>query len=446
MNEIIASISTPLGAGAISIVRLSGKGCLNLALKFFKAKKLNKKSIKPRYLYLGNFSSEHLSEKCLMVYFKSPNSFTGQDMIEFQIHGGEFLTQSILSELINSGARLAENGEFSKTAFLNGKISLDEAEGIIDIIEATSKAELKAGYELMQGRLFKTVEKLQNQLTEIIARIEVTLDYPEHDDEDIEKQNAKQVLLSVLKKIDELIQNNQNSYMIKSGVNVVLIGKPNVGKSSLLNAFLGQERAIVTNIKGTTRDTIKETLNFNGIKFNFIDTAGLRESSDEVEKIGIDRTRKAIKTADIVLFLLDAAERLSLEDERIYNQIKDYNHIVVLNKVDKKIKQDIKFDNVFEISALKNHNIEELKQELYNKTIKGKIDTSQIVLTNQRHLEKLKNSKDLTKNAIETIESVSSDIANFEIRKIWTELGKITGVSENEAIIDEIFSRFCLGK
>lgn len=446
MKDIIASISTPLGTGAISIVRLSGENCLDFALEFFKNKKLTKENIKPRYLYLGDFLSKEIKEKCLMVYFKGPNSFTGEDMVEFQIHGGEFLTQEILKKLIESGASLAENGEFSKRAFLNGKLSLDEAEGIVDVIDATSKAELKAGYELMQGKLFKTVQTLQNMLTETIARIEVTLDYPEHDDEEIEKAHAKTVLENVLKEIELLLTNSQHSHLIKSGVNVALIGKPNVGKSSLLNALLGEERAIVTDIKGTTRDTIKETLVYGGVKFNFIDTAGLRTSEDIVEKIGIDKTKQTIKTADIVLFMLDGSEPLDEEDLKIYKQIKDTNYLVILNKMDKKLLQDIPFENVFEISALNYQNIDELKQNLYDKTIADKIDTSQIVLTNQRHIEKLREAKELSISAINAIMFVSSDVANFEIRKIWTELGKITGVSENETIIDEIFSRFCLGK
>lgn len=446
MENIIASISTPLGTGAISIVRLSGAGSLDFALQFFKKKNLSIKNIKPRYLYLGNFVSEDIKEKCLLVYFKAPYSFTGEDMVEFQIHGGEFLTQEILKQLIKNGASLAENGEFSKRAFLNGKLSLDEAEGIVDVIDATSKAELKAGYELMQGKLFKTVQNLQNMLTEIIARIEVTLDYPEHDDEEIEKTYAKNVLEKVLKEIENLLINSQHSHLIKSGVNVVLIGKPNVGKSSLLNALLGHDRAIVTDIEGTTRDTIKETLVYSGVKFNFIDTAGLRTSQDIVEKIGIDKTKQAIKSADIVLFMLDGAEIIKAEDLKIFKEIKSTNHLIILNKMDKKINQNLPFENVFEISALNNQNIDKLKQKLYDKTIAEKIDTSQIILTNQRHIEKLINAKNLTISAMDAVMFVSSDVANFEIRKIWTELGKITGISENETIIDEIFSRFCLGK
>lgn len=445
MNEVITSISTPHGTGAISIVRMSGDNCLNLAMKVFKNNKISQKNIEPRKLYLGDFSSTSVNEKCMMVYFKAPNSFTGEDMVEFQLHGGEFLTQAVLEEIVKSGARLAENGEFSKRAFLNGKMSLDEAEGIVDVIDATSKAELRAGYDLMKGRLFKTVEKLQNEITTIIARIEVTLDYPEHDDEEIEKRQAKTVLEKIKEEIETLLKNSEHGKYIKNGVNVALIGKPNVGKSSLLNALLGEERAIVTDIKGTTRDTIKETLLYKGVKFNFIDTAGLRESQDIVEQIGISKTREMIKQSDIVVMLIDGGDYIDEEDKKIYEQIKEYNPLIVLNKQDIKIKQELPFE-VFEISAISNIGIEKLKEEIYKKTIKEKIDTSAIVLTNQRHIAALENAKELTNNTIEKILKVSSDIANFEIRKIWIELGKITGVSENEKIIDEIFSRFCLGK
>lgn len=446
MEKIIASISTPHGTGAISIVRMSGEGSLNLALKFFSAKNLSLDTVKPRYMYLGDFNAENISEKCLMVYFKAPYSFTGEDMVEFQIHGGELLTQNILEVLLNNGAALAENGEFSKRAFVNGKMSLDEAEGIVDVIEATSTAQLKAGFELMKGKLFKSVEEMQNMLTQTIARIEVTLDYPEHDDEEAEKDLALLMLEKIKTDIEKLLKNSKHSHLIKGGVNVALVGKPNVGKSSLLNALLNQERAIVTDIKGTTRDIIKESINFEGVRFNFLDTAGLRESTDVVENIGISKTKDVIKSADIVVFLLDGSLPIDEEDLIIYKEIKQYNPLVVLNKMDAKINQKIPFENVFEISALKEEKIEELKQLLYDKTIKEKIDASQMVLTNQRHIEALNTAKALTENALKAIPGLSADIVNFELKNIWLELGKITGVSENEKIIDEIFSRFCLGK
>lgn len=434
-----------MGTGAISIVRMSGQGCLPLAFQVFQNKNINQNNIEPRKLYLGDFLGKQVKEKCMMVYFKNPNSFTGEDMVEFQLHGGEFLTEQVLAELIGLGAHLAENGEFSKRAFLNGKMSLDEAEGIVDVIEATSKAELKAGYELMKGKLFEQVEGMQNLITQTIARMEVTLDYPEHDDEEIEKKQAITILKQVEEQMDTLLKNSQHGQYIKNGVNIALVGKPNVGKSSLLNALLGQERAIVTEIKGTTRDTLKETLLYKGIKFNFIDTAGLRESQDKVEQIGIKKTHEVIESADIVVFLIDGSSLFDDDDQKIFNEIKKYNPLIVLNKQDIKVEQNLPFE-VFAISAKNNQGIEEFKQQVYERTIKEKIDTSAMVLTNRRHIHALEQAKMLTKQAINTLPHVSTDIANFEIRKIWLELGKITGVSENEKIIDEIFARFCLGK
>lgn len=443
--DTIASISTPHGTGAISIVRMSGSKSLQIALQLFSYKK--NEPLEPRKLYLGDFSWGEIKEKCLMVYFKAPYSFTGEDMVEFQIHGGEYLTEQVLSACLEKGARLAENGEFSKRAFLNGKMSLDEAEGVVDVIEATSKAELKAGYELMNGRLFKEIEAMQNLLTQTLARIEVTMDYPEHDDEYSEKIHTKQVLEQILEKIDGLLKNSEHGEYIKSGVNIALVGKPNVGKSSLLNALLGEERAIVTEIKGTTRDTIKETLLYKGVKLNFIDTAGLRHSEDIVENIGIQKTKEILKTANIICFLIDSSQEIDDEDHEIYKQIKQYNPIIVLNKTDIKSITKIPFENeIIEISAQTGQGIENLKEKIYKRTIKEKIDTSQIVLTNKRHIENLKSAKEKVKNAIDVVENVSSDIVAFELKQIWNELGKITGVTENEKIIDEIFSRFCLGK
>ncbi len=449
--DCIANISTPYGTGAISIVRMSGQDCLKIALNFFLSKNekgefLTNKNIIPRYMYLGELKGEHFREQCLMVYFKGPKSFTGEDMVEFQIHGGEFLTEEVLNECLKHGARLSENGEFSKRAFLNGKFSLDQAEGIIDIIEATSRAEIKAGFELLNGELFKKIEIMQNSLTEILAKLEVTIDYPEYDDEKTELNEAKEVVQQVENNIFELLKNSEHGQVIKSGINVAIVGKPNVGKSSLLNAVLGSERAIVTDVAGTTRDTIKETILYNGVKINFIDTAGLRESGDKVEKIGIERTKETIKQSDIVVFLIDASEELNEEDFSIYKKIQELNPIVVLNKKDiKKIKKIPIIPNI-EISSKTKEGISELIEEIYRRTIVEKIDSSTMILTNKRHIEALKEAKKQAEKTIKILDEASVDIAVFEIKKIWSLLGKITGVSENEKIIDEIFSRFCLGK
>ena len=286
MNKTICAISTPLGQGAISIVRMSGSESLRIAQKLFYAKNLNYSSITPKLLYLGHFSLDESKEHCMMVYFKTPYSYTGEDVVEFQVHGGTILTQKILSSLIQNGATLAQPGEFTKRAFENGKISLDEAESIISEITAESESELKASLNLANAKLKQKIVTLQNSLTESIAQIEATLDYPEEDFEKSAKENIFENIKNIKNIVDEFIENSKSAKYINKGINIAIVGSPNVGKSSLLNALVGQNRAIVTSVKGTTRDTLNESIFYKGIKLNFVDTAGIRESDDSVEKNG----------------------------------------------------------------------------------------------------------------------------------------------------------------
>lgn len=441
--ETIASISTPMGTGAIAIVRMSGKQSLDIAFQIFENKKISKQNITPRMLYLGNIKG--LGEKCLMVYFKAPYSFTGEDMVEFQVHGGVLLCQEILNLVLSLGARLAENGEFSKRAFLNGKMSLDEAEGTIDVIQATHKAELSAGVELLNGHLLQQVKQMQDVLTTTTARLAVTVDYPEYDDEPIEKQQTKQDILDVKNKIQKLLVNSEYGKQLKSGVKVALVGKPNVGKSSLLNAVLGENRAIVTDVAGTTRDCISEQIVYKGLKILLVDTAGLRDGGDVVEKIGIDRTKQEIKSANLVVFVV-SNEDFDQTDMQIYEQIKQYNPLIVQNKSDLKKSQNYPFDIDVCISAAQGCNITALLDRIIDKVYKQRIDSSALVLTNTRHILALKRSVEICDGILGLIDGQTVDIILFEIKKLWNELGKITGESENEKIIDEIFSRFCLGK
>ena len=441
--ETIASISTPMGTGAIAIVRLSGKDSLSVAFNLFVNKKVNKENIVPRMLYLGNIKG--LNEKCLMVYFKGPNSFTGEDMVEFQVHGGVLLCQELLNLLVKNGARLAENGEFSKRAFMNGKMSLDEAEGIIDVIDATQKAELEAGFELLNGRLVKTIKQIQNQLTTLSASLAVTVDYPEYDDEPQELSFAKTQIEKVKQQVKDLLVNSEYGKQLKSGVKVAIVGKPNVGKSSILNTLLGEERAIVTNIAGTTRDSISEQMTYKGLKIELIDTAGLREGNDEVEKIGIERTKNLIKSANLVVFVI-SAEGVDDYDKEIFNQIKQYNPLIVLNKTDLKNDTQNIFKPDVEISALKGEDYTKLLDAIVDKVLIEKVDNSALVLTNQRHISALNQAVECCDKILKIVDNQTVDIVLFEINNLWSVLGKITGESENEKIIDEIFSRFCLGK
>ena len=313
-NKTICAISTPLGNSAINIIRMSGNKSLEIIKKFFSSKNLDYSKIEPRKMYLGNFKNGDISEKCLMVFFKGPNSFTGEDIVELQIHGGEFLAKEILN-ILSKECSLASPGEFSKRAFFNGKMSLSEAEGLIDVINAESQEELKSAYSLSTGRFNRQISDFQNDLTNVLAQIEVALDYPEHDEELITVENARNVLRGISEKLGEIIRNSSCGQKIKSGVNVAIVGSPNVGKSSLLNALLGKERAIVSSTAGTTRDTISETILYNGIKFNLTDTAGIRENGDEIENIGIERAKREIEESDVVLFVTDLSRKINKEEK-----------------------------------------------------------------------------------------------------------------------------------
>ena len=442
--DTIAQISTPLGSGGIAIVRVSGEKAIDIAFNLFYAKNLTKQNIEPRKLYLGKFNIFNgAKERCMMVYFKAPYSFTGEDVVEFQVHGGEYLATCILDTLLKNGCTLAQNGEFSRRAFVNGKMTLDEAEAMIDMINATSDAELKASSNLTNGDLYKQITKIQNDLKDCIANLEVSLDYPEHDDEEMSIQSVKQVLMDSKQTLVNLKQSFLAGKKIKFGVTVAIVGKPNVGKSSLLNRLIGEERAIVTDIKGTTRDTLKETIVYKGLKINFVDTAGMRESQDVVEKIGIERSKQAIISSDLVLAIFDASQKFDKEDNDLLDVLKDKNVIYVLNKTDKQIVE--KLDNAIQISALNNQNIDKILDEILKKTKLNKIDFSQIYITNKRHEEVICNAIELIDQAISSL-NMSCDIVDMQTKKVWQELGKITGETATEDILNEIFSKFCLGK
>ncbi len=439
----IAQISTPLGSGGIAIVRISGDDALKIGRSLFYSKKIQNSDITPRLLYIGDFDLGDAKERCMMVYFKAPYSFTGEDVVEFQIHGGEYLATKVLDRIVEKGASLAQNGEFSKRAFLNGKMSLDEAEATIDMINATSDAEIKASSKLAEGSLFKQVKKIQDDLKNGVANLEVALDYPEHDDEAMSEQAVVEILKNSFETLKNLEKTYKNGEKIKFGVDVAIVGKPNVGKSSLLNALLKEDRAIVTDVKGTTRDTLKETVNYKGLKINFIDTAGIRESDDIVEKIGVEKSKKTIEQSDIILFVIDGSESLDNEDKELEKNLDKSKVIYVINKSD--MPKKVNIGNAIVVSAKQNINIDAVFDEILRKTRLDKIDYSQLQITNKRHYEALK-------EAIEMIEKVTSensvtlDILDMQIKKIWQKLGEITGETANEAIIDEIFSKFCLGK
>ena len=438
-KDTIVALATPQGSGGIGIIRLSGNKSKSIAEKITK-----NPNLRPRYAQLIQFNNNSLQDNAILIYFVAPNSYTGEDVVEFQCHGGRYVTDKVIDLCLNNGARLANPGEFTKRAFENGKISLEQAEGIIDIINAETESEAKAGFSLLNGELFKKVDNMQSLLTSKLAEIEVTLDYPEHDIEYETKESIKKSLLPIKQELEKLINTEQTGRIIKDGINVAILGRPNVGKSSILNKLLGYDRAIVTDVAGTTRDTISESIIYKGIKINLIDTAGIRESQDIVEKIGIDKSIQTIDSADIILLILDNSQDLTKEDKKNIELVKDKNVIFVSNKSD--LNKKLNFDNSILVSAKDNKNIDKIKDEIYNKVVDKKIISQDIILTNKRHIQLVKEAYNNINNALENIDKVTLDCIALDIKNAWLNLGAITGQVADEKIIDQIFSRFCLGK
>lgn len=439
MENTIVAVATPLGKGAISIVRMSGKQALKIALKFFNCNC----QIQPRKLVLGQFDLGEVKEKCLMVYFKAPFSYTGEDVVEFQIHGGVTVTRLIQEKLIQGGATLAQPGEFSKRAFENAKISLDEAEAIVEEINSESEAQLKSALSLASGKLNRQIKNIQTSLTNLLAHIEVSMDYPEEDENEIVRDEIFKTLDENRMHLKQILDQANQSRFIKNGINIALVGKTNVGKSSLLNALVGENKAIVTDIEGTTRDVVEASIDYNGIRLNFYDTAGIRESDNAVEKIGIEKSKKTLDECDIVLIIYDGSENLTKNDENIKKIIKK-PFISVINKQDKTRKL-AKQENEIEVSALENKNIEKLKEKIFKTAIKKSIDFNGLVVTNERQMQHI-NQAIKQINEVFKQKNQSLEILSMLIKNVWNTLGKITGETENEDIISVIFSKFCVGK
>ncbi|MGN1201443.1 MAG: tRNA uridine-5-carboxymethylaminomethyl(34) synthesis GTPase MnmE, partial [Candidatus Caccovivens sp.] len=353
------------------------------------------------------------------------------------------LAQKVVEACVNAGARMALPGEYSKRAFLNGKITLDKAEAIIGEINAETEGELKSSLQVTNGKLAREILEEQEKLKTLLAEIEVGMDYPDETEELSLQTNIKTQIKEIADKNAQIIDNSQSAKYLKNGINVALVGKTNVGKSSVMNALLGEDRAIVTDIQGTTRDSITESFIYNGIKINLIDTAGIRQTEDKVESIGIERSKQSLNFADIILFVLDGSEKMTEEDKEIESLLADKRVIYVVNKIDKSRKLENK-PNEIEISALKNKHIDLLKKKIVETVIEKEIDFNSLVLTNERQVQILKTAQ------VEMEEILSMDfpidILAMKVKKVWLTLGKITGNTENEDIIDLIFSKFCLGK
>lgn len=432
MDKTIVALSTARGRAAIAVVRMSGQDSINIAKQFF-----SPFPSAPNMLKVGTLRTKHFDEHAMCVYFSAPHSYTGENTVEFHCHGGTAVAQAVIEQCLSCGAVMAQNGEFSKRAFINGKQNLTNAEGIIEMIDAETASAAKAGANLLENKLGKKVVELQNQLLDIVSACEVALDYPEEDLELPTAESAGEQLLSIANQLDEMIATSTLGKVAKYGIDVAIVGAPNVGKSSLLNALLGTDRAIVSDIQGTTRDTLTESVNYRDIKFNFVDTAGLRDTSDIIEAEGVKRAKRAADSADVVLHVTD-----NPKDRSVYPTIRP--QIRIYNKCDLYDSAPCCVDSL--IVSAKNGNVEIIKETLYDMFSAGEIENSDLLITNERHLSCLKQAKQQVTQAISDSKTATLDIVTGSIRQAWETLGEITGTSAQEDIIDRIYSKFCLGK
>lgn len=455
--DVIASISTAPGIGGIGIVRMSGEKCFDVLNKIFIPKKQEKiENIKGYTIKYGHIvENNEIIDEVLVSYFKAPRSYTEENMCEINTHGGNVIIRKILDLCLKNGANMAEPGEFTKRAFLNGRIDLVQAESVADIIDAKSEKEVKAGMKQLEGVLSKKIKEIKQEILDVMVNVDVSIDYPEYDVEDVTNKQISDMLNSVQKKLENLEKSFDNGKLIKEGIKTAIIGKPNAGKSSLLNAILKEDRAIVTEYEGTTRDTIEEFVTIEGIPLKLIDTAGIREAKDEVEKIGIKKSKEIAEEADLVIAIFDSSKELSREDEEILKIIKNKKAIILLNKSDLNSElndDDKKFtsvtQNIIKISALKGEGLENLYKlisKMYNLE-EINLDNDAII-TNLRQKNLITKAIENLKKTRETLEkNMPIDIIAIYMKEILENLGSITGEVVTDDIINEIFSKFCLGK
>ncbi|MEH7176257.1 tRNA uridine-5-carboxymethylaminomethyl(34) synthesis GTPase MnmE [Neobacillus vireti] len=458
--DTIAAISTPMGEGAIAIVRLSGDDSIKIADQVFRSISGKRLIEVPthtiHYGHLIDPKKDQVIEEVMVSVMKGPKTFTKEDVVEINCHGGIVSVNRVLQHVLAHGARLAEPGEFTKRAFLNGRIDLSQAEAVMDLIRAKTDRAMNVALGQMEGRLSKLIRGLRQEILEILAHVEVNIDYPEYDD--VEEMTHKMLLeksIYVRDELRKLLQTSQQGKILREGLSTVIVGRPNVGKSSLLNSLVHENKAIVTDIPGTTRDVIEEYVNVRGVPLRLLDTAGIRETEDIVERIGVEKSRQVLKEADLILLVLNYADEFTKEDENLFEAVKGMDVIVIVNKTD--LEQHIDMDRVKELAAehkivttslLEDRGVDELEEAISSLFFAGSIDAGDMTyLSNSRHIALIGQSLHTIEEAIAGVEmGTPIDIVQIDVTRTWEILGEIIGDSVHESLIDQLFSQFCLGK
>ncbi|MCT7765799.1 MAG: tRNA uridine-5-carboxymethylaminomethyl(34) synthesis GTPase MnmE [Lactobacillus iners] len=453
--DTIAAIATPIGEGGISIIRVSGENALEIVNKIFRGANLNKvASHTIHYGHIIDYANKDVVDEVLVTVMLAPKTFTRENTVEVSCHGGLLVTQKILQLILDNGARMATPGEFTKRAFINGRIDLTQAESIMDIIEAKTDRARQVAMKQLEGGLLFEIRKLRQELLNTMAHEEVNIDYPEYDMDDVTSKEMYDKAQQVIKEIDKLLATAQEGKVVRSGLATAIVGRPNVGKSSLLNYLSKEEKAIVTNIAGTTRDTLEEYVSLKGILLKLIDTAGIRQTDDIVEKIGVERSKRAITESDLVLLLINSSEELTEEDQKLLELTQDKKRIIILNKADqvakitKKDIQKITDSPIVTISVLKKQNMTGLEEAIKSLFLQGIADSkSEVMVTNQRQNDLLRKAKQSLIEAIEAInDNMPLDLVQIDLKEAWDSLGEITGDTAPDELITQLFSKFCLGK
>ncbi|MEC1374514.1 tRNA uridine-5-carboxymethylaminomethyl(34) synthesis GTPase MnmE [Heyndrickxia oleronia] len=458
--DTISAISTPMGEGAIAIVRLSGDQAIEITDKLFvgvSGKKLE--NVSSHTIHYGKIidpTTDEVVEEVMVSVMKAPKTFTRENIVEINCHGGLVSVNRVLQLVLRYGARLAEPGEFTKRAFLNGRIDLSQAEAVMDLIRAKTDRAMNMALGQMEGRLSKLIQKLRQEILEVVAHVEVNIDYPEYDDvEEMSHRMLKEKANYVRDELKKLLQTAGQGKILREGLSTAIIGRPNVGKSSLLNSLVQENKAIVTDIPGTTRDVIEEYVNVRGVPLRLVDTAGIRETEDIVEKIGVERSRKVLKEADLILLVLNYADDLTKEDEQLFEAVKGMDVIVIINKTD--LPQKIDMDKVKELSnehkvittsLLEEKGVDDLEEAISSMYFQGSIEASDLTyISNSRHIALIGQALDAIEDVLSGIEfGTPIDIIQIDLTRTWELLGEIIGDTVQESLINQLFSQFCLGK